>query len=268
METTAATWAQAILWLYCSFIIFWLTQRWLEKHIAGLALLITQRKELAINVYFFLVAPGTILHEFSHWLLAKLLFVPTYEVEFFRFFKGGAQQGPVTMGYVKISRTDPLRRSLIGLAPLPMGVFVLVILAALLNFNTGVAPLAALAENDKMLQALFKLPGEISEAFHQPINLLWLYLVFSVSNGMLPSQSDRRPWLVGFILPGSIFMLLAVAGKLPPFSPQIQLGLRQFLGNLTWIFAFATLINLLIALVVFSLEWVVSKISKQRVLYK
>lgn len=265
METPAAVWAQAILWLYFTFVIFWFTQRWLEKHIAGLILLITQRKEFAINFYFFAVAPGTILHEFSHWLVARLLFVQTHEVEFFRFFKGENKPGPVTMGYVRISHTDPIRRSLIGLAPLPMGIAVLLILAAILKFNTGVA---SLTESDKTLQALLGLPAELSEAARQPLNFLWLYLVFSVGNGMLPSQSDRRPWLIGFILPGTIFMLMAVTGSLPAFSPETQLWLRQLLGNLTWIFGFAMLVNLFIVLLVFFLEWLVSKVSKRRVLYK
>jgi hypothetical protein len=265
-NTPPAVWAQAIVWLYGTFIIFWLVQFWLGKHIQGLALLIFRRPHAASSIYFWLLAPGVMLHELSHWLMAKLLFVPTRDIVLFRPNRNRtADDAPVTLGYVEIFKTDPVRQSLIGLAPLPAGIIVLLLLAAILNFSTGVNSLTA---SDQTWQALQRLPGNLAEAVRQPLNWLWLYLVFSVSTGMLPSKPDRRPWLIGFILPGTLLLLLAVLGYFPTLPTDWQLGLRQMLGSLTWIFAFAAVINGALALIIFLLELVLSKAMRRRVVYK
>lgn len=269
MDSSPSGWAAAVLWLYSCFIVFWGLQWWLGRHIQGLALLIFGRPGPASGFYFYLLAPGVILHELSHWLVAKLLFVPTRNLVLFRpqpSQNKSGQAGPVTLGYVEIFKTDPLRQSFIGLAPLPAGILTLVLLAALLNFSTEIS--ANVTSNDGMVQALLHIPLSVVSAFQYPVNILWLYLVFAVSNGMLPSRPDRRPWLIGFLLPGSILLVLTVTGLLPPFSPQIQQGLREFMGILTWIFGFAAFINFLLATLIFILESLVSRMRRRRVVYK
>ncbi len=239
------------------------------RHIQGLVLLITNRTRPASTVYFYLLAPGVVLHEISHWLVARLLFVPTRDIALFRpqpAENKGKPNGSVTLGYVEIFKTDPLRQSLIGLSPLPAGILVLLLLAALLNFNTGVNTVAP--ENDSIWQGISLLPSEIVASVQKPINFLWLYFVFTVSNGMLPSKPDRRPWLFGLILPGAVILALAVTGVLPPLPQDWQQTLRQLMGSLTWIFAFAAAINLVLALAIFLLETLVSRFKRRRVVYK
>jgi hypothetical protein len=248
MEGGASVWATAVVWLYITFLACWGVQWWLGRHIQGLVLLITNRNGPASTVYFYLLAPGVILHEISHWLVARLLFVPTRDVALFRPQPAETrdkQGGPVTLGYVEIFKTDPVRQSLIGLAPLPVGILVLLLLAALLDFNAGVSTFSP--KDDSIWQSIALLPAEIVASVQKPLNFLWLYLVFTVSNGMLPSKPDRRPWLVGLILPGVLILVLAVTGILPPLPLEWQQNLRHLMGSLTWIFAFAAAINLLLA---------------------
>ena len=262
-------WALAVIWLYCTFTVFWGVQWWLGRHIQGLALLIFGRPGPASGLYFWLLAPGVILHEISHWLVARLLFVPTKDVSLFRPQRStdkGGQAGPVTLGYVEIFKTDPLRQSLIGLAPLPVGLLALLLLAAILNFSTGANSLNP--QTSSVWQAITALPGEVVASFKQPLNLLWLYFVFTVSNGMLPSRPDRRPWLLGFLLPGVLLIGLALLGWLPPVPDDWQGFLHGLLGNLTWIFAFAAAINLTLAILIFLLEEILSRLRRRRVLYK
>jgi len=256
-------WANALLWLYGAFSVFWLLQWWLSQHIRGLALLIFRRPGPASSIYFWLLAPGVILHELSHWFFAKILLVRTGDMALFRPTDSG--NGKVTLGYVEVYRSDPIRQSLIGLAPLPIGIIALLILSALLGFNHEVT--AQVAAGSNQWQTLSALPGQLITSFAQPLNFLWFYLVFTISNGMLPSSADRRPWLFGFILPSLVILGLALSGNLK-LSEQSQQSILSLLGTLTWAFAFAGLLNLLIALLIAGLELLVSQVSRRRIVYR
>jgi len=258
MVSTQA-WATAILWLYATFGLFWALQWWLGQHIQGLALLLFGRPGPASNIYFYLLAPGVMLHELSHLLVAKLLLVRTGDVALFRPNQNWRAAGPkITLGYVEVFRTDPWRQSIIGLAPLPVGVLTLLLLARPLGF-----PVVGVNHNE-MLNTLRDFPSDLWQTLAQPINILWLYLVFTVSNGMLPSAPDRRPWF----LPGFVLLVLGITDHLPRFADDFQLAVIGWLGTLSLIFAFAALINLALALAIWLLETLVSKLKRRRVVYK
>ncbi len=260
------TWAAAVLWLYGTFGVFWLLQWWLGQHIQGLALLIFRRPGPASGLYFYLLAPGVILHELSHWLFAKLLWVRTGDMALFRPRPDpkAKDSGRFTLGYVEVYHSDPVRQSLIGLAPLVVGLLSLLVLSTLLGVNRGIAVPIAVGKN---WEAFTALPGQFIATLGQPINFLWLYLVFTVSNGMLPSAADRRPWLIGFILPSIVLLALALTGnlKLPDAAQQ---GILVFLGILTWIFSFAAVLNLLVALCIAALEFLISHLSRRHIVYR
>lgn len=65
-----------------------------------------------IFTLFFLL--GTFIHELSHFLMAKILFVPVGNFSLFPKFKGRI----IELGSVTVAKTDLIRGSLIGLAPL------------------------------------------------------------------------------------------------------------------------------------------------------
>jgi hypothetical protein len=255
-------WAVAIAGLYATFAFYWLLQLWLARHLQGLGLLIFGKPGAASSFYFWLLAPGVILHELSHWLMAKLLFVPTGEMALFRPSRNRTKgSNKVVLGYVEVYKTDPIRQSFIGLAPLLTGILALVVLSTL------ILPRGAFSNGSELGTTLLNLPGDLWASFTSPINFLWLYLVFTVSNGMLPSAADRRPWLFGFILPGAILLTLEIVGFLPRLSEDFQDRILGFLGKLTWVFAFAALINLMLALVVMLLEYSLSRLRRRKVVY-
>lgn len=83
---------------------------------------LTRNKNLTINLLALLFLPGTILHEMAHWLTAVLLFVPVGDMSILpKLTSGGVILGSVSMG-----KTDPLRRLLIGTAPVFFGVGIIV----------------------------------------------------------------------------------------------------------------------------------------------
>jgi hypothetical protein len=60
---------------------------------------------------------------------------------------------------------------------------------------------------------------------------------------------------------------LEIVGFLPRLSEDFQDRTLGFLGKLTWVFAFAALINLMLALVVLLLEYSLSRLRRRKVVY-
>lgn len=69
-------------------------------------------------LYAFLFLPATLIHELSHFLMAKILFVAVARFNLFPRMVGSMFQ----LGSVSIAKTDLIRESLIGLAPFFTGI--------------------------------------------------------------------------------------------------------------------------------------------------
>src|SRR3989338_10542220 len=85
------------------------------------ALLSLLLRRLPLNLVFFLLLPGIFLHELAHILMAEILQVPTGELKLTPEIK----DGHLTLGSAQIALTDPLRLTLIGIAPFLAGTAVL-----------------------------------------------------------------------------------------------------------------------------------------------
>lgn len=174
-------------------LLFFLSQQ-LTKKLSQVFFHFFKSQKVVIHILSFLFLPGVIVHELAHLMVANLLFVPTGEVEFLPEIHGNE----VKMGSVAIAKTDPLRRFLIGAAPLFVGLFVLFLLfwyfypvKSLLSFPTA----------------------------------LLLYAVFQVSNTMFSSRKDME----GAI--GLLVLLALVTGSIIFFSHGIPAwGISFFLS--------------------------------------
>jgi hypothetical protein len=199
-------------WLIVSFFLIYPLKRWISSHIQGVAFLLTGSPKVAMWVYWALFLPGTFLHEFSHWLTANLLGVKTTRFSLWPQLKKG---GELQMGAVVIQVSDPVRHSLIGLAPLIFGSL------AVLLIGQGRLELGRLGEAlssgevETMGQALARI-------VLLPDVWLWVYLIFAISNAMLPSASDRESWRT-VLLYLTLALALAVGlGLSPSMPPQLQ----------------------------------------------
>ncbi|MEI6044064.1 MAG: hypothetical protein WCS37_06700 [Chloroflexota bacterium] len=201
-------------------------------------------------MFFFLTSPGVVIHELSHWSFAKILMVRTGKISFYRPTRDPYRPGWITLGSLTVYCRDPIRMSLIGLAPLLVGVALLLLLSILLGLNQT---LGSQMTPDNTLQMLTSLPGLLIATLNRPINLLWLYLVFVVTSHMFPSMPDRRRWFSGLIVPILFLLALSLVGNLnlPLFW---QHSILDILLTLTWLFAFAAVFNLFLALCVTCLE--------------
>ena len=198
----------SVPWLVAAFALMLLLHRWLEAHLQGVAYLITGHPMVATWVFFILFLPGTLVHELSHWLMAKLLAVHTGRVEIWPQVK---QNGAVWLGTVQVGRADPLRSSLIGLAPLVVGSVLSALIGAHLHLDQIGSGLAV-GQWQIVWQGL-------GQSVALPDFWLWIYLLFAIANRMLPSPADRQAWT-----PVIVFLALASAtiiasGSTPRLTP-------------------------------------------------
>jgi hypothetical protein len=250
-----------VLWpflvLFCALVL--LTQ-WITKHIQGIGLLLTQDGQIALYIYFVLILPGIVLHELSHALVAWLLGVRVrkFSVGIRRKRRGGS----VALGSVEIARADPLRSSLIGLAPLIAGSAVVLVIG---NQVFGLHPFVV---ND-----LNRLWSEMRSIYRTPDFWLWVYLVFAVSNAMLPSAADRHAWGTALIFLGILVASLYLTGLARWISSgSLSITLSSWASNavdqLNWAFGITVAVDLIIAAVLFVTEHALGLLGVGRLEYR
>lgn len=184
------------LWLAATLAPLLLIERWIHRHLQGVMLLLTGDPDVAVILYALPLLPGIVLHELSHALSATLMRVRVGRISI-RPKRAGQR---IQLGFVPIEKTDALRASLIGLAPLLAGSAVILWIGYRI-FGLGQVG-GALANGDweNLIRGL-------PQALQAPDAWIWAYLIFAVSNTMLPSRADRQAW-------GSMILFLLLVGAL------------------------------------------------------
>ncbi len=232
-------------------------KRWLSKHLYGLGLLLGGSHDAAILVYFLLLLPGVLAHELSHWITAKLLRVPVGKISIGPLAK---DSGSTRLGSVSMARTDPIRAGLIGLAPLVTGSLLILLIAYQVFDVGGPGRLNAELSPDQLLSAL---RGYLSV----PNLWLWVYLIFSISNAMLPSESDRQAWLSLLFYGCAAALVLYGLGLLQEVSSPLSGFLSRALDHLSFAFLITILVDAVVIVLVVIVERVIMVIAGKRVEY-
>ena len=238
-------------------IVFALTiilQQWLHRHIQGFALILTGDSGCALRLLFYLLLPGVILHEASHYVMARLLLVQTGA---FRVGIGNTKRRQVSLGSVNIQRTDPIRESLVGVAPFLVGVGAILALTGV-GFDLWPSGGLSISEFFSRVQAYA----------YDWTTWLDLYLIFSVSTAMIPSDSDREPWGPVIVFFGLGTAILFVLGWTPRVPPEMVTESRNLLDALTFALAIAVIVNSVVAAALWLLEQMVLKLSGRRIEYR
>lgn len=181
----------SFLGLIATLLILLLIRRKFTQLLFDVLIRVVRNQRVAGLIYGFLFLPGVVLHEGSHWVVAKLLRVKTHR---FSLVPTWTDEGTLRFGYVEMTKPDHFRAALVGLAPLVLGtVVVLWIALEVLALDVVFGPFITgdLSSAMDQLKAVFALPDV----------LLWMYFLITVSNMMLPSASDRASWIpVGVFL--------------------------------------------------------------------
>jgi hypothetical protein len=247
-----------LLILFCGLVF--LTQ-WITKHIQGIGYLLSGDGQVALLVYFVLILPGVVVHELSHALVAWVLGVKVR-----KFSIGPKRRGrsnSVALGSVEIASTGPLRASLIGLAPLIAGSATILLISGQI-FGLRPYPVRSAAQLWQMVQT----------AYSTPDFWLWAYLVFAISNAMLPSSADRHAWGTALLFLAIVVAAVYFSGMLDQLAAGRDLALaasvwiRGAAAQLTLAFGVTVAVDLIVGASLFVIEQALALLGFGRLQYR
>ncbi len=137
---------------------------------------LTKSEKSAGYLLAILFLPGTFIHEIAHFLTALFLLVPVGQIELMPEVEGPRS---VKLGSVPIGKADPVRRFIIGAAPLIFGVLTIILTIYILSMYRYI---------DTWWQVL--LVG---------------YFIFTIANTMFLSRKDLEGAWKMFVL--AVFVL-------------------------------------------------------------
>ena len=225
-------------WFVCMLIPLVLLQRLLHREIQAVFLIITRDVRITMGIFSFIFLPGVFLHELSHFLVAKVLRVPTGR---FSVFPQSLPDGRLQLGYVETARADIVRDSLIGAAPLIIGTLFVSYVSL---FQLDMRILWDTLRNGQI--NLFWMG--INALMNASDFYLWFYLTFVVSSTMMPSESDRHAWLELVISVGVIFAIALLIGAGPWMLNNVAPLVSQFLSSVAVIFGLSSAVHIILVL--------------------
>ncbi|MEO8355227.1 MAG: hypothetical protein ABI621_04890 [Chloroflexota bacterium] len=217
--------------------LIWL-QRLLHREVQAVFLILTRDARMTMGIFSIIFLPGVFLHEASHYVMAKVLRVPTGR---FSVLPKSLPEGRLQLGYVETGKADIIRDSLIGAAPLIVGTL-FVAIVAMYRFEMRV--LWDVLRNGQLnlfWMGVRALPNVLD--FY-----VWFYLVFAVSSTMMPSESDRHAWLELLISVGVLFGITWLLGAGPWMLNNLAPRLNNFLSAVGLIFGLSAFVHVLLIL--------------------
>lgn len=211
-------------------------QRLLHREIQAVILLITRNVQLTIGLFSVLFFPGVFLHELSHFLMAKVLGVRTRG---FSLIPRTLPNGRLQMGYVETEKSDVVRDSLIGLAPLIAGtLFIAYTGIYKMQFHVLWNVL-----RDGRVDLFWAGVGSLPSI---PDFYLWFYFTFAVASTMLPSESDRLSWLPLGLWVAALLGLAILSGAGTWMFQNIAPFLDELLSSVALLFGFSNVLHIIL----------------------
>lgn len=240
-----------LFWFVVMLVPLIFLQRLLHREIQSVFLILTRDARITMGIFSLIFLPGVFLHELSHFVMAKILRVPTGR---FSLFPQSLPDGRLQLGYVETGRADMIRDSLIGAAPLIIGtLFVAFVAIDRLQMRV----LWDVFRNGQMnlfWLGMRTLPS-VGDFY------LWFYLVFAVSSTMTPSESDRHAWIELAISIGVLFAITLLLGAGPWMLSNVAPHISSFLGFVAVIFGLSNFIHILLILPIALMHKLLSRVT-------
>ncbi len=235
-------------------------ERWLHQHIFKVGWLLTQNYQTTTILYYTFFLPGILIHEIVYWLTAGIL-----NVRADRAIQWPEKQeiGELHLKFVRISnRASPIRKAIITVAPLAVGVLIIWYVANnQFNINAVFNQMSS-GRIDDVTRAI--------QSLTQTTDFwLWFYFIFTVSNTMFPSTTkDLRGWwiILGAIL--FVFFILFIIGIGNQLFSLITPPLLDILGSLSAILLVMIGMNLFMTMILGLIEAIVERATGHSATFK
>ena len=209
--------------------------RWVTRGVQTIGWLLSGDENVVMVAYYLLMFPGILLHELSHFVIARVLGIKVTD------FRLGPRKrknsNSIELGSVSVYSGGTIRDSLVGVAPFAAGTAVL-LLVSYTVFDVGTLGSIWNAEG---WSGFFRTVRTMPQT---PDFWLWLYLIFTVSNAMMPSRADRKPWLLASLYAGGVLLIAWGLGAFSFFDASMRANIQDALQILTLAFLFTTIVNL------------------------
>lgn len=240
-----------LLWLLAALVLLMFAQRALHREIQAVLLISTRSPGITVGVFSLIFFPGVFLHELSHLLTAKLLFVPTGS---FSLVPQTMPDGRLQLGYVEAAESDIFRDTFVGAAPLITGALFVAFVAVERLHLVILWDTLRNGQWSLVWMGLQRLPSI-------PDFWLWFYLTFIVSSTMMPSESDSHAWLPFGLVAGGLLTLAVVAGAGPWMVEHLAAPLNDFMRGTALVLLVSIIIHGVLIVPLWLLHRILTRIT-------
>ena len=175
-------------------LLIFITSRKIIDNLYKILYKITGNKKTSVWILVLFLLPGTVMHELAHFLAATLVRVPTGPMSIFpKFEKNYDEKGDrllVKTGHIMVAKTDPFRLTVIGVAPMLIGLLIIYVCGKFLIGNTG---------------GIFERTLQIN-------TLIASYILLIASSSMFSSGQDLKSLLITAPVIGLLLSALYYSG--------------------------------------------------------
>ncbi len=219
-----------ILGIGIELVTLFILSRRLTQNLFISAFLLTKSRPIGVGFLSFLFFPGTVIHELAHLFTAEIFGVRTGGLTL---VPEGIEEKDVRTGSVSITQTDPIRRAIIGIAPVFTGLMTLGVLS---YFIPGLWEQVRLDMEHAIVFSNYSLYAL----------LFALYSLFAVSNTMFSSPEDLEGFWPVVIVVTLLLGAAYIAGIRITFTDTTLLTITQFLQSATITLGYVTGFNFLL----------------------
>ena len=238
----------------------WL-ENWLHQHIFKVGWLVTKNFQTTTILYYTFFLPGVVLYEFVYWLAAGVLNV---RAERAIAWPEAQELGELRLNFVKLSRkASVIKVVIISLAPLPMGLAVVWFIAHNILDVNGVLQTMSSGRLEHIADGI----GQLTSASDF---WLWAYILFAVSNAMMPDFSVLMGWgrwVTGALVLITIPILMLGLGE-EVIGTTLTGPVANGLNALSGIFIIIIAFDLLGVAILGTLEAIIERITGDSATFK